>query len=944
MSQERERLKIEADAWRHWGPYLSERAWGTVREDYSPDGTAWDYFSHDQARSRVYRWNEDGLAGLSDDKGRLCFALALWNGRDPILKERLFGLTGPQGNHGEDVKEYYFYLDSTPTHSYMKMLYKYPQAAFPYAWLVEENARRGRGQPEFELIDTGVFEGDRYFDVFVEYAKAAPEDILIRISATNHGSQPAPLTLLPTLWFRNYWSWEEKSARPKLEKVTVGADGQPSSGPAVVTSIRADHPALGQYLLFCDSPDELVFTENESNFQRLYGSLNQQPYVKDAFHEYIVGGHKEAVNPAQLGTKAAAVYRKTVGPGETVTLRLRLTMIQAASADATQAARTPKRTESKQKAAYAPAYRLPPPEYYAYFVPEKTDPLFLDFDRPFQTRLDEADEFYNELFPPALDPLLRQVERQALAGMLWSKQFYFYIVSRWISGDPTQPKPPPQRTHGRNSEWRHLHNERVMSMPDKWEYPWYAAWDLAFHCIPLALVDLDFAKSQLDLLLREWYQHPNGQIPAYEWAFGDVNPPVFAWAAWRLYKMEQKQTGESDRLFLESVFHKLLINFTWWVNRKDSEGNNVFEGGFLGLDNIGVFDRSAPLPTGGFIEQSDGTSWMGMFSLNMMKIALELALINPVYEDIATKFFEHFLFIAAAMDNIADEGIRLWDSEDEFFYDVLQLPDGRHQPLKVRSLVGLIPLLAVDTVEPELLEALPAFKERLEWFLTYRPELTRLVSQWDIKEQGTRRRLLGLVRGHRMKRLLSRMLDPNEFLSDYGVRSLSKFHEQNPYRLEVDGQPYTVRYEPAESRTGLFGGNSNWRGPVWFPVNYLLVEALQRYHHYYGDDFKVECPTGSGQFLTLGEIASELSRRLIRLFTPDEQGRRPYNGGQNVFNRDPRWRDYLLFYEYFQGDDGAGLGASHQTGWTGLVAKLIQKEGETAPKEAEPEDFLTAGE
>ena len=948
MSQERERLKIEGDAWRHWGPYLSERAWGTVREDYSAYGTAWDYFPHDHARSRAYRWNEDGLAGISDDKGRMCFALALWNGRDPILKERLFGLTGPQGNHGEDVKEYYFYLDSTPTHSYMKMLYKYPQAAFPYSWLVEENARRGRGQPEFELVDTGIFGEDRYFDVFVEYAKAAPEDILIKISATNRGPDPAPLTLLPTLWFRNSWSWEEKSARPYLQKIMIDENGQPSneSENGKVPAILADHPALGRYLLFCDDPDngpeELVFTENETNFQRLYGSANPQPYVKDAFHEYIVGGRREAVNPAQAGTRAAAVYRKTLAPGETVTVRLRLTMIQAALTTTSEAATPPKRTEAHHKAAYSPAYRLPPPEYYAYFVPQTTDPFFKDFDRVFGLRRDEADEFYNELFPPSLDESLRQVERQALAGMLWSKQFYYFIVSRWLRGDPTQPPPPARRAHGRNSEWRHLHNERVMSMPDKWEYPWYAAWDLAFHCIPLALVDIDFAKGQIDLLLREWYQHPNGQIPAYEWAFGDVNPPVFAWAAWRLYKTEQKQTGHSDRLFLESIFHKLLINFTWWVNRKDSEGNNVFEGGFLGLDNLGVFDRSAPLPTGGFIEQSDGTSWMGMFSLNMMKIALELALLNPVYEDIATKFFEHFLFIAAAMDNIADEGIKLWDSEDEFFYDVLKLPDGRHQPLKVRSLVGLIPLLATATIEPELLEALPAFKERLEWFLTFRPELTRLVSQWEVKD-GIRRRLLGLVRGHRMKRLLSRMLDPNEFLSEYGIRSLSKFHEQHPYQLEVDGQVYMVRYEPAESRTGLFGGNSNWRGPVWFPINYLLVEALQRYHHYYGDDFKVECPTGSGQLLTLAEIADELSRRLIRLFTPDEQGRRPYQGSQDYFNRDPHWRDYLLFYEYFHGDDGTGLGASHQTGWTGLVAKLIQKQGENAGQEDPSADFLGAG-
>jgi hypothetical protein len=876
-----------ATAWRRWGPYLAERAWGTVREDYSPYGNAWEYFPHDHARSRVYRWNEDGLAGISDHRSRLCLSLALWNGKDPILKERLFGLTNSEGNHGEDVKEYYYYLDSTPTHSYMKMLYKYPQAAFPYGWLVEENRRRDKFAGEFELIDTGIFDGDRYFDVFVEYAKASPADILIKITAHNRGPDEADLHLLPTLWFRNTWGWGRDDRRPSLSAMTDKA-------------IQAEHWHLGKYHLYCgrahfEHPEtagpapaspSLLFTENESNTERLWGVPNKTPYVKDGINNYVVKGRQNAVNPEKVGTKAAAHYSVSLAPKMSVTIKLRLT----------QFSNSP----------------IPDP--------------FSGFDSIFAARQQEADEFYAAVQPSDATDELKSIQRQALAGMLWSKQYYHYVIEQWLNGDPAQPAPPAERKNGRNREWAHLYNERVMSMPDKWEYPWYAAWDLAFHCIPLAMVDPDFAKGQLDMLMREWYMHPNGQIPAYEWAFGDVNPPVMAWAAWRVYKMEKKHHGQADVKFLEHVFHKLMLNFTWWVNRKDSEGKNVFQGGFLGLDNIGVFDRSAPLPTGGHIEQSDGTSWMGMFSLNMMAIALELAQNDPVYEDIATKFFEHFLYIAAAMNNLGGDGIPLWNEEDEFFYDVLHLPGGNNYPLKVRSFVGLIPLFAVETLEPKVLDSLPGFKRRLEWMLTNRPDLAQLVSRWHQPGQGERR-LLALVRGHRMKRLLKRALDAGEFLSDYGVRALSKYHEQTPYTLSVNGSTYTVNYDPAESRSGLFGGNSNWRGPIWFPVNFLLIESIQKLHHYYGDDFIVECPTGSGQYLDLGQVADFLSRRLIRLFVRDDEGRRPVFGGQHKFQTDPLWRDYVLFYEYFHGDNGAGIGASHQTGWTGLVAKLIQQQG-----------------
>jgi hypothetical protein len=908
-------LPFYGNPWQRWGPYLSERAWGTVREDYSVDGCAWDYFPHDAARSRAYRWNEDGLAGISDDRGQMCFALALWNGQDPILKERLFGLAGPEGNHGEDVKEAYFYLDSTPTHSYMRMLYKYPQSAFPYQQLVEENAHHGRQDPEFELLDTGIFTGNRYFDIFIEYAKAAPEDILIRIRAVNRGPHPATLYLLPTLWFRNTWSWGIDERKPAL---SVGADlscpspihrplaNQPSVAPRCIVG---EHPILGDYILYCENADDLLFTNNETNNQRLFGAPNATPYVKDAFHEYLIHGQSQAINPSRTGTKAAALYTRTIAPHTNITLRLRLSPVPRRNVTL-----RPSDGVSSSEASINPNL-------------EGASSPFADFDVLFELRRQEADEYYRAIQPADLDEDQRRVQRQALAGMLWSKQFYHYIVDLWLKGDPAQPSPPPQRKYGRNAEWRHLYNERVMSMPDKWEYPWYAAWDLAFHCIPLALVDSTFAKSQLDLLLREWYMHPNGQLPAYEWAFGDVNPPVIAWAAWRVYKIDQQQTGYADRMFLESIFHKLLLNFTWWVNRKDSEGNNVFQGGFLGLDNIGVFDRSAPLPTGGCIEQSDGTSWMGMFCLNMMTIALELALNNRVYEDIALKFFEHFLAIAAAMNNIAGEGIELWNENDEFFYDVLRLPDDSHVPITIRSLVGLIPLCAVETIEPDVLAALPRFNNHLTWFLTHRPDLTRLVSHWQEPGMGERH-LLALVRGHRMKRLLKRMLDPAEFLSEHGIRSLSKYHLHDPYVLYVHGVPHTVSYEPAESRTGLFGGNSNWRGPIWFPINYLLIESLQKFYFYYGDDFKVECPTASGHYLTLKEVADELSQRLIRLFLQDETGHRPYIGGNETMQCDPHWRDYLLFHEYFHGDTGTGLGASHQTGWTGLVATLIQQQAE----------------
>jgi len=862
--------------WKRWGPYLSERQWGTVREDYSEHGTAWDYFPHDHARSRAYRWGEDGLAGLSDNHQRLCFALTLWNGRDPILKERLFGLTGSEGNHGEDVKEYYFYLDSTPTHSYMRYLYKYTQAAFPYGELVEENRRRGRGGSEYELLDTGVFDGDRYWDVLVEYAKASPDDVLIAISVTNRGPEAAELDLLPTLWFRNTWSWEHEVRRPSLSAATAGGHA----------AIVAKHGSLGRRWLACEGVPDLLFTENDTNLMRLYGAPNPTPFVKDGINDYVVHGIKDAVNRAQTGTKAAARYHLAVGPGETATMRLRL-----------------------------------------LDMPPTAPALGRDFDEVVAARRREADEFYTTVIPAHLSEDPRRVMRQALAGLLLSKQFYHYDVRRWLTGDPAQPAPPPERWRGRNREWLQLYNEDVISMPDKWEYPWYAAWDLAFHMIPLALVDPDFAKSQLVLFLREWYMHPSGQIPAYEWAFGDVNPPVHAWAAWRVYKIDRRLTGRADRAFLKRIFHKLLLNFTWWVNRKDAEGMNVFQGGFLGLDNIGVFDRSAPLPTGGHLEQSDGTSWMGMYCLNMLAIALELAREDPAYEDVASKFFEHFVYIAHAMDDLGGEGLSLWDEEDGFYYDVLHLPDGSHRLLKVRSMVGLIPLFAVETLEPEVVERLPGFARRMQWFIDNRPEFREHVEMIDSPGQGTRR-LLSIVTRDRLSRVLDRMLDERELLAPHGIRALSRIHDEQPFVLAVNGMEHRVEYEPGESSTGLFGGNSNWRGPIWFPVNYLLIESLQKFDYFYREQFRVECPAGSGRMMTLAEVAAELSRRLGRLFLRDAEGRRPVHGAAAKFQRDPHWRDLILFYEYFHGDSGRGVGASHQTGWTGLVAKLLQQSGE----------------
>ncbi len=891
LTIERQRLQDHLERkvnWKKWGPYLSERAWGTVREDYSADGSAWDYFPHDHARSRAYRWGEDGIAGISDRHQYICFAPSMWNHHDPILKERLFGLTGSEGNHGEDVKEYYFYLDATPTHSYMKMLYKYPQVAFPYADLVAENRRRGFDDFEYELSDTGVFDDNRYFDVFVEYAKAGPDDMLIRITAHNRGPEAAPLDLLPTIWFRNTWSWGydagpmgDVADRPVLRQ----ANGS-ESGP----NVHLSHPVAGDYYLYTDRLDvesqpQLLFTDNDTNTQRLFGRSNERPHVKDAFHRHVIDGEPDAVNPTAKGTKAAAWYQCQVPAKGSCTLQLRLSA-------------------------------------------GENDRPFDDFESMFDRRLAEADAFYAEIQSEDIDADQKRIQRQALAGMLWTKQFFYYNVEQWLQGDPAQPEVPPSRANGRNHEWEHLNNFDIISMPDKWEYPWYAAWDLAFHAIPLALVDAAFAKRQLNLMAREWYMHPNGALPAYEWELGDVNPPVHAWAAWRVYKIDANQQGRADTQFLEGIFHKMLMNFTWWVNKKDDEGRNVFQGGFLGLDNISVFDRSAPLPTGGHIDQSDGTAWMGFYSLVLLKMALELAKNDPVYQDTAGKYFEHFLRIAQAMTGAYRGGLSLWNEEDGFFYDALHLPDGSRIPLKVRSLVGLMPLLAVETLDHDLIERLPVFKHRLNWFFGNRLYLRDSGNVACVKDPGEKsRRLLSIVNRDRLVKVLGPMLDEKEFLSPYGIRSVSKFHQNQPYTFNVDGQTHTIDYQPAESRSGLFGGNSNWRGPIWFPINYLLIESLQKYYHYYGDSLKVECPTGSGQLMNLDEVATELSRRLIKLFLRDSNDRRPIYGKQHRFQNDPHWRDHILFHEYFHGDNGAGLGASHQTGWTGLVAKLIQQSG-----------------
>ncbi len=877
-----EQRRVAEDAarqknWKRWGPYLAERQWGTVREDYSEAGDCWGYFTHDHSRSRAYRWGEDGLMGITDRECRLCFALALWNGRDAILKERLFGVGGPEGNHGEDVKEYYFYLDSTPTHSYLKALYKYPQAEFPYARLVEENRRRGRHEGEFELIDTGVFNENRYFDVFAEYAKASPDDILIRLSVANRGPQAAPIHLLPTLWFRNTWTWhcthEGCSTKPRIALAEKSA---------LVTA----HETLGKFRLDADrTPDgkapQFLFTDNETNFARVFGAGNSNPYVKDAFHEYVIGRRSGAVNPKGVGTKAAAYYQFTVPAGGEIAVRLRL---------------------SAEGGSIRPAFGS-------------------EFDEVFKERIREADAFYAHRLSPKMSGPERAVARQAYAGLLQSKQFYHYIVKDWLEGDRSQPPPPPGRKRGRNHDWPHLYNRDVISMPDKWEYPWYAAWDLAFHMVALAPVDPDFAKDQLLLFLREWYMHPNGQLPAYEFALGDVNPPVHAWAAWRVYKITGAK-GARDRHYLARIFQKLLLNFTWWVNRKDAAGNNIFGGGFLGLDNIGVFDRSKPLPTGRDLDQADGTAWMAFYSATMLSIALKLAEREPAYEDMASKFFEHFVAISDAMNNLGGTG--LWDEQDGFYYDQLHV-DGAHFPLRIRSLVGLIPLIAVEVLDDDVINKLPGFSKRMCWFLENRKDLALKISYCE-RQRGAGRGccLLAIPSRERLERVLAYMLDEKEFLSPYGLRSVSRVHKDHPYLFEADGESLSVDYMPGESTMGLFGGNSNWRGPVWFPVNYLLIEALERYHHFYGDQLRVECPTGSGRRMTLKEVAHELNSRLARLFLPDANGRRPCHGEDERFAQDPHWRDLLLFHEYFHGDTGRGLGASHQTGWTALGARCIE--------------------
>ncbi len=903
MTAEHQRLeesRLRKVYWKRWGPYLSARQWGTVREDYSDSGDAWSYFPHDHARSRAYRWGEDGIGGISDRHQLICFALALWNGRDPFLKERLFGLTNAEGNHGEDVKEYYFYLDSTPTHAYMKYLYKYPQAAFPYAELLEENRRRGKNDPEFELLDTGVFNEDRYFDVFVKYAKASAEDLLIRITAYNRGPETAELHLLPTLWFRNTWSWGTDSRRPRVaaaehftrppetsrDPLGMGPSRRLDGAPEMQV-LEVEHPRYGRRWLLCEGSPELLFTENETNFRRLFGAENRAPYVKDGINDYIVHGIRDAVNPAQQGTKAAAHYTLSLAPGGHATLQLRLTD-DAPAAD--------------------------------MFAPARFNSVFVD-------RLAEADEFYRQRVGHCVSADVCAVQRQAFAGLLWSKQFYHYDVRTWLQGDPAMPAPPERHRRGRNRAWTHLYNDDVLSMPDKWEYPWFAAWDLAFHCVALALVDPDYAKEQLILLLREWYMHPNGHLPAYEWNFDDANPPVHAWAALRVYKIERRVRGKADRAFLEKVFHKLLLNFTWWVNRKDPEGMNVFQGGFLGLDNIGVFDRSSALPSGAHIEQSDGTSWMAMYCLNMLAIAGELARDDPAYEDVASKFFEHFIHIVAAMNNLGGEGIALWDEQDGFFYDCLHFSDGSHRPVKVRSIVGLIPLFAVTILEPQNLKRAPGFTRRMQWFIDNHATIQNHLDMTGTSEHGVRR-LLSIVSRKQLLRVLRYMLDESEFLSPYGIRSLSKFHRDHPYALVFDDHEHQVDYEPADSLTSMFGGNSNWRGPVWFPLNFLLIESLQRFYHYYGDDLKVECPSGSGRTLNLWEVAADISRRLSRIFLRGSDGRRPVYGSCEKFQQDPFWRSLILFYEFFHGDTGAGLGASHQTGWTALVAKLIEQSGE----------------
>jgi mannosylglycerate hydrolase MGH1-like protein len=882
MTAEHVRLdeaRDKAVPWNQWGPYLSERQWGTVREDYSESGDAWNYFSHDQARSRAYRWGEDGIAGISDQKQRLCLALALWNGKDPILKERLFGLTNSEGNHGEDVKEYYFYLDSTPTHSYMKYLYKYPQSAFPYEDLVETNRRRGKQELEYELLDTGVFDQDRYFDVFVEYAKESPRDLLIRISIHNRGPDPSRLHVLPTLWFRNLWSWSSGTERPALRQL---------GGSATCPTIAAEHPKLGRYYLYCDGNVPLLFTENETNTQRVFGVPNRTPYVKDGINNYVVLGQQHAVNPERTGTKASAHYQLAIGRGGFEVVNLRLTEVG-------------------------------PEDSLRVYGPH--GPFGGHYDELFRSRKQEANEFYAAITPPTLDGDSANVMRQALAGMLWSKQFFHYDVDKWLEERGSDPFKASRKAASRNEHWHHMYNGDVISMPDKWEYPWYAAWDLAFHVLALTLVDPDFGKQQLKLMLSQRYMHPNGQIPAYEWNFGDVNPPVHAWSTIFTYRLEKAQQGEGDRDWLKSSFQKLLLNFTWWVNRKDRSGRNLFEGGFLGLDNIGVFDRSAPLPTGGYLEQADGTAWMALFCQNMLEIATELARTDADYGDMILKFVEHFLWIASSMVHLGgDTG--MWDEEDGFFYDVLRLPNGQAQRLKVRSMVGLLPLCAATVFEGEIRALYPDLEERFQWFLASRPEVFAAIHD-PLKPGFAGRRLAAILDETKLRRVLAKMLDENEFLSPYGLRSLSRYHADHPYVIQAGGQEYRVSYLPAESDTGMFGGNSNWRGPIWMPVNVLIIRALLQYYTYYGNDFTVQCPTGSGQHMNLYQVAEEISRRLANIFLKDKDGQRPVYRGTRKFQEDPHWRDCLQFYEYFHGDNGAGLGANHQTGWTGVIARAM---------------------
>ncbi len=860
-----EQTRLTDPSWKKWGPYLTDRQWGTVREDYSANGDAWNYITHDMARSKAYRWGEEGIAGISDDKQLLCFGIALWNKKDPILKERYFGLSNPEGNHGEDVKELYYYLDNTPTHSYQKMLYKYPQGEYPYAWLVDENKRRGRNDPEFELIDTGLFDQDAYFDVFVEYVKNTQDDLLIKITVHNHGAQDAALNVLPTVWFRNTWAWGYSDYVPELTADSHGV-------------IEIFHKDLGQIWLNAEGSPDLLFCDNETNTKRLYDYDDGKAFYKDGINNYIVNG-ADTVNPKKTGTKASVNFDVNVPAKQDVTLRLRLSKNEINSFD--------------------------------------------DFDQLFDTRKAEADQFYSDLNPGNTDTDRLMVQRQALAGMLWSKQFYYYDVRHWINGDPAEPVPPAERANSRNSKWMHFNTQDIISMPDKWEYPWFASWDLAFHCLPLAKVDMTFAKNQLTLLIRDWYMHPNGQLPAYEWDFGDANPPVHAMITWKIYQQDKKaNNGKGDTYFLERIFHKLMLNFTWWVNRKDASGNNIFEGGFLGLDNIGVFDRNAKLPMGEHLEQADGTSWMAMYSLKLMRIAAELAIEDKAYNDIASKFFEHFIYIAGAISNLGQDNQGLWDEEDGFFYDQLRLPDNSTKKMRVRSVVGLIPLFAAVILDESDIVDNPIFRDRLAWFAQNRPDLASLISRWtETKTPG--KHLISLLRGYRMKSLLKYMLDENEFLSPYGIRSVSKYHLNNPYHVAIDGMEFSIKYTPAESDSGLFGGNSNWRGPIWMPMNFLLIESVQRFYEYYGDDYKIECPTGSGNFMNLQQVADELRNRVSNLFLRDKEGKRAVFGNYSKIQTDPNFRDYVLFYEYFDGDNGRGVGASHQTGWTGLIANCL---------------------